>query len=112
LSGNQTQYQLTVDLLLDVVYRGRVTQQSDAAALALRDLAPHRPLRRLRYLVVDGADTRVALAQGVRLHPRLTSWLLGATEVDADLMAFARLHPPEEPTGEIAAPLLASAVAA
>src|SRR5262245_30581668 len=112
LGGNQAQFSLTIDLILDIVYRPRLREQARAAALLHLDLAPHGRLRRLRYLVVDGVDSRSALAHGIRLHPRLTSWLVGQTAIDADLSAFAQLHPPEEPPGECDPEALGAVVAA
>ncbi len=112
LGGNQAQFNLTIDLILDIVYRPRVAEQARAAALMHLDLAPHGRLRRLRYVVVDGADTRSALAQGIRLHPRLTSWLVGQEAIDADLSAFAHLHQPIDPPGECDPEALATVVSA
>jgi len=112
LGGNQSQFNLTIDLILDIVYRPRVRELARAAALAHLDLAPHGRLRRLRYLVVDGVESRTALAQGIRLHPRLTSWLVGQEEIDADLSALARLHQPIDPPGESDPESLATVVAA
>ena len=109
LSGNRAEFQLTVDLLLDLVYRGRVPRRSQAAALALRDLAPHRILRRLQLVVIDGSTTRTALAQTVRMQARVTAWLLGDVELDPELMAHATLYPPEKPVGEIGAELVRQA---
>jgi hypothetical protein len=96
LGGNQTPNSLTLELLLEIVYRARYPRQSDAAAAAFRDLAPSRTIRRLRYVTFDGADKRVALAQGVRLEGRTAAWLLGNRELDAELASFSRIHEPGE----------------
>jgi len=97
LGGNQTPLTIPFELLLEIVYRARYPRQSDASAAIFRDLAPHRPLRRLRYVVLDGAAQRVTLAQGVRLDGRVASWLLGSDELDPELVPFARCYPPGEP---------------
>ncbi len=97
LGGNQAQFTITGDLLFEIVYRMRARDQSTAAALMHADLAPHGRSRRLKLLLVDGADSRAALAQGLRLHPRLTGWLLGQRALDAELGSSARLLPPIAP---------------
>ena len=97
LGGNQTPLALTFELILEIVYRGRHARQSDAAGAAFRDLAPSRPLRRLRYIHLDGTDKRVGLAQGIRLDGRLASWLLGSRDVDPEIAPFVRLFAPDEP---------------
>jgi AAA+ superfamily predicted ATPase len=113
LGGNQAQPALTFELLLEIVYRARLLRQSDAAAAVFRDLAPSRPLRRLRYIVLDGTDKRVALAQGVRIESRVASWLLGGPELDPDLMPFLRWHlptelPPTDPDPALVEPVIAA----
>jgi hypothetical protein len=112
LGGNQQQFSLTFDLLFDIVYRGREPQQSEAAALMHVDVSPYSRLRRLRYLVVDGADSRAALGQGIRLHPRITSWLMGQSAVDPELAALSRLHSPSLPPGECDGRALEAVIAA
>ncbi len=113
LGGNQAPLALTFELLLEIVYRARFLRQSDAAAAVFRDLAPSRPLRRLRYITIDGADKRVALAQGVRLEGRVASWLLGSPEPDPELTPFLRIHAPSEPPPtEVVGALVDPAVAA
>jgi ATPase family associated with various cellular activities (AAA)/Winged helix domain, variant len=106
LGGNQQQFALNVDLAFEIVYRGRAPAHALAAAVLHEDLAPHGRLRRLRFLVIDGADSRVALAQGVRLHPRLVLWLVGQRGLDPDLTAVAELYPPTDPRGECEAKAL------
>ena len=112
LGGNQQQFAMTIDLTYEIVYRLRDTRQAVTAALLHRDLAPHRRLRRLRYIVLDGADSRVTLAQGLRLHPRLTAWLVGGESLDAELTAHARLFAPRDPLGEVDAEQLKRVTAA
>lgn len=112
LGGNQAQFMLTFDLAFDVIYRSRDSQQSVTAAMMHRDLATRRPLRRLRFILVDGAEGRSALAHGLRLHPRTTSWLLGQQALDADLVASAQLAPPGQAIGEVDAKALETLIAA
>ena len=111
LGGNQAQFVITLDLIFDLVYRPRADRAS-AAALMHGDLAPHRILRRLRFLIVDGAEGKMTLAQGLRLNPRFTGWLVGGRELDAELTANCRLHAPELPAGEADPHLVAAATAA
>jgi AAA+ superfamily predicted ATPase len=113
LGGNQAPLALTFELLLEIVYRARFRRQSDAATAIFHDLGPERALRRLRYVILDGADKRVALAQGVRLDGRVVSWLLGSDEMDPELAPFVRRHHPTEPVpGEIAAALVDPVISA
>ncbi|HEX2572670.1 MAG TPA: AAA family ATPase [Polyangia bacterium] len=112
LGGNQSPSQLTLDLLLDIVYRPRTPSHSAAVALLQADLGPHAWLRRLGLVLVDGADSRATLAQGVRLHPRLGAWLAGQRDLDPDLRGCARLLPPTAPAGECEPKALATAVSA
>jgi AAA+ superfamily predicted ATPase len=112
LGGNQSAFNLTLDLVFDIVYRQRNPIQTAAAAMQHRDLAPDGRLRRLRYVLVDGGDSRVALAQSIRLHPRLLAWLLGQRQIDAQLAAHASLVPPRTPVGECDPEQLANVVAA
>jgi ATP-dependent 26S proteasome regulatory subunit len=100
LSGHSSSAALTVDTLFEIAYRPRVTSIGQAAVLMHGDLAADGPARRLKFLIMDGVDTRPFLSQGVRLNPRLTSWLLGRRELDAELGATARLIAPEPPPGE------------
>ena len=100
LGGTQGAATLTVDTLFEIAYRPRVLRLGDAASLLHADLAPEGPARRLRFLTVDGADTRPFLAQSVRLHPRLTAWLLGRRELAGELVSQARLIQPSPPLGE------------
>ena len=103
LSGNANSAALTVDTLFEIGYRPRVTSVGQAAVLMHGDLAADGPARRLRFLIMDGTETRPFLSQGVRLNPRLTSWLLGRRGLDAELDATAKLLPPDPPPGESAA---------
>jgi hypothetical protein len=112
LGGNQTPFVLTIDLAFDIVYRARERVHADAAARLHDDMSPYSRLRRLRCVLVDGADSRATLAQGIRLHPRMASWLIGEPDIDADLSALATMHPPQLPDGETDAQQLAMAVAA
>lgn len=107
LSGTPNAFAMTVDTLYEIIYRPRATTAADAAALLHADLAPDGPARRLRFLIVDGAESRPFLMQGVRLHPRITGWLFGKQALDAELTANARLVAPETPVGECDAALLA-----
>ncbi len=100
LSGHGGTAALTVDTLFEIAYRPRVTSVGQAAVLMHGDLAADGPARRLKFLIMDGAETRPFLSQGVRLNPRLTSWLLGRRQLDAELDATARLLPPDPPAGE------------
>jgi len=100
LAGNQGSATLTVDTIFEIAYRPRVLRLGDAASLLHADLAVEGPARRLRFLTVDGADTRPFLAQSVRLHPRLTAWLLGRRELAGELASHARLIQPAPPLGE------------
>lgn len=99
LAGNPNMYALSVDTLFEIAYRPRRLAIGEAATLLHADLAPEGPARRLRFLLVDGADSRPFLAQGVRLHPRTTAWLLGRHTLDSELTANARLIE-EFPPGE------------
>ncbi|MBP8806258.1 MAG: ATP-binding protein [Kofleriaceae bacterium] len=112
LGGNQAPLALTFELLLEIVYRARHPRQGDAAAAIFRDLAPDRPLRRLRYVVLDGAAQRVALAQGVRLDGRVAAWLLGGDAIDPELAPYVRLFPSDEPPAAAIDPALISAAVA
>jgi SpoVK/Ycf46/Vps4 family AAA+-type ATPase len=111
LSGSQGQSGLTFDLAFEIVYRPRAAADA-AAALLHHDLSPYGRLRRLRMVLVDQADHRVALAQSLRLHPRLFLWLLGQRGLDPELTAFAHLYPPTTPLGDCDPQLLETAVAA
>jgi hypothetical protein len=95
LGGNQAAHALTFELLLEIVYRARAHDRSDAAAMLFRDLSPHGVLRRLHCVVVDGVAQRVTLAQGVRLERRVVAWLLGERGIDPDLHLFARWFEPD-----------------
>ena len=99
VSGNASSPSLTVDTLFEIAYRPRTFTHGDAASMLHHDLAAEGPARRLRFLVVDGADSRPFLSQGVRLHPRLTAWLLGRRELAGELSSCARLIRPEAPIG-------------
>ena len=100
LAGNPNAFSMTVDTLFEIAYRPRALSLGQAATLLHGDLAADGPARRLRFLLVDGADNRPFLAQGVRLHPRITGWLLGRRTLDSDLTANARLCAPDRPVGE------------
>ena len=100
LSGHGGSAALTVDTLFEIAYRPRVSSVGQAAVLMHGDLAADGPARRLKFLIMDGTETRPFLLQGVRLNPRLTSWLLGRRQLDAELDATARLLPPDPPPGE------------
>ncbi|HLL23350.1 MAG TPA: ATP-binding protein [Kofleriaceae bacterium] len=100
LAGTPNAFAMTVDTLFEIAYRPRALSHGEAATLLHGDLAADGPARRLRFLLVDGADSRPFLAQGVRLHPRITGWLLGRRTLDSDLTAHARLLPPDPPVGE------------
>ena len=112
LGGNQSQFAVTIDLALEAVYRARTPSQLEASALIHADLAASGPLRRLRMVLLDGTDNRVALAQGIRLQPRMVDHLVQGGGFDPELSAVAALYPPERPAGECAAADLAAAVAA
>jgi AAA+ superfamily predicted ATPase len=113
LGGNQAPLALTFELVLEIVYRARHPRQSDAAAAAFHDLAPDRPLRRLHFVVVDGADKRIALAQGVRLDSRVTAWLLGNQDLDPEIAPFVRrFDRNDRPDAEMASTLIQPALAA
>jgi AAA+ superfamily predicted ATPase len=99
LGGNQASYLLTLDLLFEINYRPRYPYRRTAASQLAGDLAPQRPLRRFRFLLVDGTETRSALGQGVRLHPRITAWLLGNDALAAELSSRGQLRAPEPPSG-------------
>ncbi|HVV88706.1 MAG TPA: AAA family ATPase [Kofleriaceae bacterium] len=101
LAGTAGTAALTVDTLFEIAYRPRVTSVGQAAVLMHGDLAADGPARRLKFLVMDGTETRPFLSQGVRLNPRLTSWLLGRRQLDAELDATAKLLPPDPPPGEL-----------
>lgn len=94
LSGVQSAA-LSVDTLFEIVYRPRAVMAGHAATMLHADLAGESGARRLRFLVVDGAESRPFLAQTVRLHPRLTGWLLGRRGLDSELTSHARLLPPD-----------------
>jgi SpoVK/Ycf46/Vps4 family AAA+-type ATPase len=111
LSGNQGQVVLSFDLAFEIVYRPRAATEV-AAALMHRDLSPYGRLRRLRMVLVDQVDYRVALAQSLRLHPRLFLWLLGQRGLDPDLTAFAQLYPLAPPLGDCDPQQLDTAAAA
>lgn len=100
LGGNQTQFTLTLDLVLEIIYMPRTAQQSQAAAMLLHDLDPSSQFRRLRYIQIDAADSRSMLAQPIRLHPRVTGWLLGQSGMAAELSAYATMYEAQVPTGE------------
>ena len=100
LAGHPQSPALTIDTLFEIVYKPRPVSLGEAAQLLHADLAPEGPARRLRFLIVDGTETRPFLAQHIRLHPRFTAWLLGRRGLDAELSAHARLVPPIEPAGE------------
>lgn len=100
LAGMPNAFSITIDTLFDIVYRPRSLAVGHAASLLYADLAADSPARRLRFLLVDGADSRPFLAQGVRLHSRITGWLLGRHGLDSELTANARLLPPQQPRGE------------
>jgi AAA+ superfamily predicted ATPase len=113
LGGNQAPLALTFELVLAIVYRARHPRQSDAAAAAFRDLAPDRPLRRLRYIIVDDTDKRVALAQGVRLDSRVSTWLLGNQDLDPAIAPFVRRYERDDrPAAEMPSALIQPALAA
>lgn len=112
LGGHLTEFTLTFDLLLEIVYSCRRARQSAMAELAVHDLAPDRILRRLRHVTVGQIEQRVLLGQTVRLHPRVAAWLLGNERLDADLAARARLSPPFEPSDEMNPQAIDDAVAA
>lgn len=99
LAGNPNTHAMSVDTLFEIAYRPRRLGVGEAAMVIHGDLAPDGPARRLRFLLVDGAESRPFLAQGVRLHPRTTAWLLGRRGLDAELTANARLIA-EFPPGE------------
>jgi ATPase family associated with various cellular activities (AAA) len=102
---------LTLALLFEIVYETRAGLDGEAVAMMHRDLAPESGARRLRFLLVDGVETRTLLAQTVRLHPRLTAWLLGRRTLDAEISACARLHAPVALEGAVAPDLLAEVIA-
>ncbi|MBA3391895.1 MAG: ATP-binding protein [Deltaproteobacteria bacterium] len=100
LAGTPHAFAMTVDTLFEIAYRPRSLAIGEAAALLHSDLAADGLARRLRFLIVDGVDSRPFLAQGVRLHPRMTGWLLGRRSLDSELTANAQLVSPDEPPGE------------
>jgi AAA+ superfamily predicted ATPase len=100
LGGSPQAGALTIDTLFEIAYRPRSHSNGEAAAIMHGDLAPEGPSRRLRFLIVDGAESRPFLSQGVRLHPRLTGWLLGRHTLDSELTAHARLSPADRPVGD------------
>jgi AAA+ superfamily predicted ATPase len=112
LGGNQAQFVLSIDLVFEVVYRGRQAFYERAVALMHHDLSPHGRLRRLRMITVDGADTLPALGQTIRLASRMLPWLLGERVLDAALAACAELEPPAAPVGRCDAASLAAVVEA
>jgi ATPase family associated with various cellular activities (AAA) len=103
---------LTIALLFEIVYETRARLDGTAVALMHRDLAPESGARRLRFLLVDGVETRTLLAQTVRLHPRLTAWLLGRRTLDAEISAYAKLLAPAAIEGAVGPGLLADVIAA
>ena len=111
LSGTQNAA-LTLDTLFEIIYRPRVLVSGHAATMLHADLAPESGARRLRFLLVDGAESRPFLAQSVRLHPRLTAWLLGRRGLDAELTANAKLLPPDPIEGAVDRAKLAEVVRA
>ena len=116
LGGNQGPLALTFELLLEIVYRARHPRQSDAAAALFADLAPGHTLRRLRFIAVDGAAQRVALAQGVRLDGRVVGWLLRQGDLEPELAPYVRRYdaavpPPTPPEPEQLEPAVAALVA-
>jgi hypothetical protein len=113
LGGNQVQFTMTLDVVLEIVYAARTALPGQAAALLHGDLAPERALRRLRLVLTEG-EGRSMLAQSVRLHPRLVGWLLGPrrTALDGTLAARCMFVEPQEPVGECDPELLARVVAA
>lgn len=114
LGGNQTQT-TTVDLVFECVYRARASlpegSRLGAAALLHADLAPAGLLRRLNLVLLDGNAQGLSLTQTIRLHPRLSTWLLGDEALDAELSAVATLYPPTSSEGECDPALLAEATA-
>jgi ATP-dependent 26S proteasome regulatory subunit len=106
LSGNQVQFTPTVDLLLETIYAPSSRNQSEAAKRLHLDLGGRRPLRRLRIVLVEGGEQRVAPAQAVRLHPRAVAWMMGAAGVDPDLSAVAQIHREGVQAGEFDPDLL------
>ena len=101
LSGNPSSPAVTVDTLFEVVYRPRSPAHGEAAMLLHADLAVDGPARRLQFILVEGSDSRSFLSQGIRLAPRLVSWLLGRRSLDAELSAHAKLIAPEPVRGEV-----------
>lgn len=85
---------LTVDTIFEIAYRPRRWKPADAAALLHADLAAEGPARGLKFLIVDGSDSRSFLSQGVRIHPRLVAWLLGRRNLAPELAAKGKLIPP------------------
>lgn len=123
LGGNQAQFVVTVDLVFEVVFRARSPHQSEAAALLQRCLSPAGQLQRLQLVTLDGPEGRVALAQAIRIHPRLCAWLLsqprhapsrgpGGAGLAPDLSAVAVLRAPDAARGEFNVADLQEAVAA
>lgn len=98
LGGNQSQFELTLDLLFEIVYRSRGLTAGATAALLQRDLSPQHALQRLRYLLIEEDAGRSGLARRVRLAGHVTEYLLGDDSLDCELGGAARLHPPLEPT--------------
>ncbi|MDX2090079.1 MAG: ATP-binding protein [Kofleriaceae bacterium] len=95
LGGTSTA--LTIDTLFEIAYRPRCSSVHEASMLLHQDLAPDHAARRLRFVIVDGAESRSFLAQTIRLHPRFTSWMLGQRALTSELAAHARLVPPAPP---------------
>src|SRR5258706_77933 len=98
--------------LIELAIPTRGAGQAGGAAPMRADRAPQGRVGRRRCGGADGADSRSALAQGIRLHPRVTSWLVGQEAIDADLSAFAHLPQPLDPPGECDAEALATVGAA
>jgi len=98
-SNSEKQFATTVDTLFEIAYRPRAGTLGQAATLLHNDLAADGFARRLRFLIVEGADSRPFLSQTVRLHPRITGWLLGRKNLDSELTAHARLGAPDRPIG-------------
>jgi ATP-dependent 26S proteasome regulatory subunit len=100
VSGTPNAFAMSFDTLFEMVYRPRMLSHGEAATALHADLAADGIARRLRFLLVDGSDSRSFLAQSVRLHPRIVGWLLGRRALDSELTANARLIAPDEPIGE------------
>ncbi|HET9624500.1 MAG TPA: ATP-binding protein [Kofleriaceae bacterium] len=101
LSGAAHAAALSADMLFEIIYRPRRLTFGNATAQLHADLAAERLGRRLGLLVLDGEGSRQFLAQTVRMHPRLVTWLLGRGGLDPELAAHARMLPPSPPRAEI-----------